>query len=111
MLADKYSSFTSYLRQICFYTQYKVLSHRNLQSFKWHISSDILKVVPFPNTMSNFNLHQRSKFTIPLANSVYSGAESNSFLGPNIWETVPSELIETKLDFFYKKLIALKFSV
>ena len=99
----------SYLRQICFYTQYKVLFDRNLQSFKQHISNDIFKVAPFPNTMSNFNLHQRSKFTVPLTNSVYSGAESISFLGPKIWEPVPSELIEKKLDAF--KLTALKFSL
>ena len=99
----------SYLKQICFYTQYKVLCHRNLQSFKWHLSNYIFKVAPFPNTMSNFNLHQLSKFTIPLTNSVYSGAESISFLGPKIWEPVPSELIEKKLDAF--KLTALKFSL
>ena len=67
-----------------------------------------------PKAMSVLNLRQRSKFTVPLANSVYSGIESISFLGPNIWELVPSELIEKKLDAFknfYEELTALKLSV
>ena len=55
--------------------------------------------------MSIFNLRQCCKFTIPLASSIYSGIESIPFLCPNIWELVPFELIQKKLDaskFFMK---------
>ena len=66
-----------------------------------------------PKAMSNFNLRQRYKFTIPLTNSVYSGAESISFLSLNILELVPSELRKEFRCFqiFYEKLTALKLSV
>ena len=40
----------------------------------------------------NYQLRHTSHFSIPPVGSVYNGTESLSFLGPKIWDVVPTEL-------------------
>ena len=42
--------------------------------------------------MNKLNLRKLSQFYRPKVNSVYSGTESVSFLGPKIWDLVPNEI-------------------
>ena len=39
-----------------------------------------------------YNARQSSQFFIPKVNSAYHGTVSVSFLGPKIWDLIPSEL-------------------
>ena len=41
-------------------------------------------------------------FSIPSVRSVYNGTESPSFLGPKVWDTVPTELKEVKTSSAFK---------
>ena len=44
----------------------------------------------------NYQLCHTSHFSIPPVRSVYNGTESLSFLGPKIWDIVPTELKKVK---------------
>ena len=44
----------------------------------------------------NYQLRHTSHFSIPPVRSVYNGTENLSFLGPKIWDIVPTELKEVK---------------
>ena len=50
-----------------------------------------------------YNLPSNSNFAVPHVKSVFHGSESNSYLGPKIWDIVPLELKElTSLNAFKK---------
>ena len=46
----------------------------------------------FDKRNPNYQLRRTSHFSIPPVRSVYNGTESLSFLGPKIWDIVPTEL-------------------
>ena len=50
----------------------------------------------FKKRNPNYQLRYASHFSIPPFKSVYNGTESQSFLGPRIWDIVPTELKEVK---------------
>ena len=41
-----------------------------------------------------YDLRHTSQFIIPHVNTVFNGSESASYLGPKIWELIPSEIKE-----------------
>ena len=41
---------------------------------------------------NTYNLRQVSEFSRPMVKSVYHGAESTSYLGPNIWDILTENL-------------------
>ena len=43
-----------------------------------------------------YHLRHTSHFSIPPVRSVYNGTESLSYLGPMIWDIVPTELKKVK---------------
>ena len=45
-----------------------------------------------PNT--KYNLDRQSQFVIPQVKTVYNGTEIVSFIGPKIWDIVPSKVEE-----------------
>ena len=47
-----------------------------------------------PKVISNFSLRHCPNFTNLLVNSVYSATKGIFFLGPRIWELVPSKITE-----------------
>ena len=53
----------------------------------------------------NYELRHPSQFTIPRIESVYNGSESVAYLGPKIWNMVPSELKEMSSISSFKKAI------
>ena len=53
----------------------------------------------------NYELRHLSQFTIPRIESVYNGSESIAYLGPKIWNMVPSELKAMSLISSFKKAI------
>ena len=50
----------------------------------------------FDKRNPNYQLRHTSHFSIPPVRSVYNGTESLSFLGPKIWDIVPTELKKVK---------------
>ena len=40
----------------------------------------------------HYNLRHTSQFSVNPIHSVYNGTESASYLGPNIWRQIPSEI-------------------
>ena len=84
---------------------------RNLQilaieMFKVHsdLSPPIFKEL-FHKRTSNYELRHPSQVTIPRIESVYNGSESIAYLGPKIWNMVPSELKEMSSISSFKKQI------
>ena len=101
---DKKSSFQELLDK----DQSVCLHHRNLQT----LSVEMFKVTNglSPEIFSNlfekkdhtiYNFRNNSRFDIPKVNTVRSGSESISVLGPKTWNSLPKELKEiTSLDAF-----------
>ena len=87
------------------------IHHRNLQvlateMFKIYngLSPDILSEVFIPKT-SLYNLRRNDTFKRRQVHSVYHGTESLSFLGPKIWDLVPSEFKQSQsLEIFKSKI-------
>ena len=50
----------------------------------------------FKKQHRNYLLRHTLDFSIPPVRSVYNGTESLSFLGPKVWDIVPTELKEVK---------------
>ena len=78
------------------------IHHRNLQvlateMFKIHngLSPDILNELFVPKRTS-YNLRRNDTFERRQVHSVYNGTESLSFLGPKIWDLVPTEIKESE---------------
>ena len=74
--------------------------------FKVHsgLSPPIFKELFHKRTL-NYELRHPSQFTIPRIESVYNGSESVAYLGPKIWNMVPSELKEMSSISSFKKAI------
>ena len=51
----------------------------------------------FDKRNPNYQLRHTSHFSIPPVRSVYNGTESLSFLGPKIWDIVPTELKKSEI--------------
>ena len=86
------------------------ISTSNLQilateMFKVHrnISPPIFKEI-FHQHCNNSNLRINSDFAMPKVRSVFHGTESISYLGPTIWDIVPSEFKELSVAAFKKGL-------
>ena len=78
------------------------IHNRNLQilatgMFKVYNNIAPPKFTEFFNKRNpNYQLRHTSHFPIPPVRSVYNGTESLSFLGPKIWDIVPTELQKVK---------------
>ena len=91
---DKQSSFTELLEkdgsvsihmgniQILATEMYKLVNN---------LSPPIMNRVLKLNSDSRYNLRQISQFSRSLLKSVYHGTESNSYLGPKIWDILPDD--------------------
>ena len=84
---------------------------RNLQilaieMFKVHsdLSPPIFKELFHKRTL-NYELGHPSQFTIPRIESTYNGSKGIAYLGPKIWNMVPSELKEMSSISSFKKAI------
>ena len=84
---------------------------RNLQilaieMFKVHsdLSPPIFKELFHKRTL-NYELGHPSQFTIPRIESAYNGSKGIAYLGPKIWNMVPSELKEMSSISSFKKAI------
>ena len=77
-----------------------------IEMFKVHsgLSSPIFKELFHKRTL-NYELQHPSQFKIPRTESVYNGSESIAYLGPKIWNMVPSELKEMSSISSFKKAI------
>ena len=76
------------------------IDNRNLQileneSFKVcnNIASPVLTEI-FSKRNLNYELRHTSHFSVPYVRSAYNGTESLLFLGPKIWDIVPTRLKE-----------------
>ena len=56
---------------------------------KW-MTPEIVNEIFQLREKSHYNLRYTSEFTISPIHSVYSGSESVSYLGPKIWELIPT---------------------
>ena len=95
---DKISSFKELLER----DRSVPIHSRNLQilatrMFKVHnnIAPPIFTKI-FDKRNPNYQLRHTLHFSIPPFRSVYNGTESLSFLGPKIWDIVPTELKKVK---------------
>ena len=58
------------------------------------ISPPIVNELFNSNEGNNYNLRDPSDRSLPIVKTAFSGLESLSNLGPNIWEIVPPEIKE-----------------
>ena len=76
--------------------------NRNLQILATEVFKVYINIAPpifteiFNKRNPNYQLRHTSHFSIPSVRSVYNGTESLSFLGPKIWDIVPTESKEVK---------------
>ena len=105
---DKNSSFTELLekdKSVSIHT--RNLRFLAIEMFKLqrNIAPAIFSEIFQKNTHNRYDLRHRSDFTIPLVNSVHYGEESLSYLGPKLWETLPTEMRETETLHEFKKKV------
>jgi len=88
------------------------IHHRNIQSLaiemykvKKEIAPAITANVFSRMPENHYNLRHRTDFITPFARTVFHGTESISYLGPKIWDIVPSELKEAQSLNSFKKSI------
>ena len=60
------------------------------------ISPEIMNEVFKQRSDSYYNLRHTSQCFVNPIHSVYNGTESASYLGPNIWKQIPSEIQNKK---------------
>ena len=80
------------------------MHHRN-EMFKvnMNLSPDLINDI-FLKRTNTYTLRRNDRFSIRQVNSVYHGTKSLSFLGPNFWELVPSEINESEsLEIFKRR--------
>ena len=80
------------------------MHHRN-EMFKvnMNLSLDLINDI-FLKRTNTYTLRRNDRFSIRQVNSVYHGTKSLSFLGPNFWELVPSEINESEsLEIFKRR--------
>lgn len=56
-------------------------------------------------TQNQYNLRIQNDFRAPLIRSVSHGSDSISFIGPNIWNSLPSDLKQLEFRKSFKKQI------
>ena len=88
------------------------IHHRNIQSLAiemYKVKNEIAPMITanvFTRMPENhYNFRHRSDFIVPFARTVYHGTESISYLGPKIWDIVPSELKKAQSLNSFKKSI------
>ena len=112
-----YDDKTSTFQQLLEMDHSVSIHQRNLQvlateMFKVYkeISPDLLNDV-FIQSTSKYNLRNDNCFKSRKVRSVYFGTESLSFLGPKIWNQVPSEIKDSEnIEIFKRKIKAWSFS-
>ena len=60
-----------------------------------HGQSPEIVVIFFVQRTQHYKFRQNRDFRIRSVKSVYHSSESNSYLGPKIWEIVPTKIKET----------------
>ena len=75
---------------------YKVKSR-----YKPKIFSDLFN----QKEITPYNFRKRPEFRVPLTRTVYHGSESISYLGPKIWDILPTSFKEAVSLNSFKKLI------
>ena len=94
---DKKSSFENLLdKDKSVSIHYKTITSLAIEMYKVHcgISPEILNDL-FPLRQADkYNLRNRSQFVIPNVKTVNHGFESLRYLGPKVYETIPSHLKE-----------------
>ena len=74
------------------------IHHRNLQLLATEMYKVVHDLSPaivteiFPKNCQNYNLRYKETFRARKINTVYSGSETISVLGPKIWELVPIDI-------------------
>ena len=68
---------------------------------KNNITSEIMKIL-FAPKMSPYDLRNNNSFKRRRVNSVSHGTESESYLGPKIWDLVANEIKESPNGFKFK---------
>ena len=88
------------------------IHHKNIQSLAiemYKVKNEIAPMITanvFTRMPENhYNFRHRSDFIVPFARTVYHGTESISYLGPKIWDIVPSELKKAQSLNGFKKSI------
>ena len=78
------------------------IHNRNLQILATEMFKVYNNIAPpifteiFKKQNPNYQLRHTLHFSIPPVRSVYNGTESLPFLGPKVWDIVPTELKEVK---------------
>ena len=88
------------------------IHHRNIQSLAiemYKIKNELAPKITaniFCTTPQNqYDLRYHNYFRLPLAKTVYYGTESISYLGPKIWDIIPTELKENRSLNSFKKSV------
>ena len=68
------------------------------------LSPDLMNDI-FSKRTNPYTLQRNDSFSIRQVSSVYHGTKSFSFLGPKIWELVPSEIKQTESLKIFKRRI------
>ena len=95
---DKHSTFQQLLDN-------SVSMHHRNEMFKvnMNLSPDLINDI-FLKRTNTYTLRRNDRFSIRQVNSVYHGTKSLSFLGPNFWDLVPSEINESEsLEIFKRR--------
>ena len=89
------------------------IHHRNIQSLAiemYKVKNEIAPMITanvFTRMPENhYNFRHSSNFIVPFARTIYHGTESISYLGPKIWDIVPSELKKAQSLNSFKKSIS-----
>ena len=92
---DKNSSYEELLEK----DQSDSIHHRNIQNLTremYMVKNELVPMITanvFTTIPENhYNLGNYNVFRLPFARTVYHGTESISYLGPKIWNVVPTEL-------------------
>ena len=97
-LKEKDSSVSMYTRNLDF------LAVEMFKVFKGLAPTIINALFPLKET-NNYNLRRKLFFKIPRNETVHNSFESISYLGPKIWEMLPSEMQECETLFEFKSKV------
>ena len=88
------------------------IHHRNIQSLaielyksKHNLSPQIIQEIFLARNYEGPTLRSQTDFKLPKVNSVYAGTDSLRFLGPKVWDMIPSTLKNvTSLETFKREI-------
>ena len=88
------------------------IHHRNIQSLaielyksKHNLSPQIIQEIFLARNYEGPTLRSQTDFKLPKVNSVYAGTDSLRFLGPKVWDIIPSTLKNiTSLETFKREI-------